>query len=484
MNELTTVFGLLALIFLVSALTSGLVERAPISFPMIFLGLGFLLGGDGLGLVQIDLHDPALETIATLNLAFVFFLDAINLRFDIIQKNWRIPVLALGPGTLITILLISSAAALLLRFSALQAFLTGAVLSSVDPVLLRDVVHDERFPGSIRESLKTEAGANDVIVLPVLLVFAAIALGQSETSTGWLIFLAQLFILGPFAGAVVGAGAAYLMRWVRSQMPISREYRALYGIGVLLAAYYIGTLLGSSGFLAVFAAGLATSRLDDDLCDCFLEYGEITSEMMMLLAFLLFGVMVSGIISLVALPPVLLFTLFVLAVARPVAIGFVLRRALISRRARLFIGWFGPRGLSSLLFGLLLVSDGVPGAEQIMSVVGVVVIISVVLHGVSAMPLAVGYSRAAARKTLPEEREATAGGLYAADPEDVPRITPEALADRLNSPTPPILLDVRSRSTYNLNDGQIPGSIRVLPDQIAQWADGQAREREVVTYCT
>ena len=90
------------------------------------------------------------------------------------------PVLSLGPGTLITLVLIAIAAALLLRFSAVQALLIGAVLSSVDPVVLRGIVRDERIPHSIRESLKTEAGANDVIVLPVLLVLFAIALGQSE----------------------------------------------------------------------------------------------------------------------------------------------------------------------------------------------------------------------------------------------------------------------------------------------------------------
>ena len=350
MTELTTVFGLLALIFLVAALSSGLVERAPVSFPMIFLGLGFILGGHGLGMIKIDLHNPALGIVATLSLAFVFFLDAINLRFDIIRKDWRVPVLSLGPGTVVTLVLIAIAAALLLRFSVVQALLTGAVLSSVDPVVLRGIVRDERIPRSIRESLKTEAGANDVIVLPVLLVLIAIALGEMRNTPDWLLFLG-LLILGPLGGAVVGVAATFLMRWVRSRNPISREYRALYGIGVLLAAYYVGTRLGSSGFLAVFAAGMATALVDNDICDCFLEYGEITSEMMMLLAFLLFGVVLSDIIGTVALLPALIFTLVVLAMARPIAMGIVLRGAHVSRQARLFIGWFGPRGLTSLLFG-------------------------------------------------------------------------------------------------------------------------------------
>jgi NhaP-type Na+/H+ or K+/H+ antiporter len=484
MSYLTNILGILALIFLVAALASGLVERAPVSFPMIFLGLGLLVGEHGLGLVKVGLHDPILETVATLSLSFVLFLDAVNLRLEDIRKAWRVPVLALGPGTLLTMAMITVAAYFLLGFPFLQSLLLGAILSSVDPVLLRDVARDERIPRSIRDSLTTEAGANDMIVLPVVLLLQAVAQNQGETTGGWLVFLARLFLLGPIAGFVIAAIAAKLIQWVRSRTPINREYRALYGIGVLFAAYFTGTSLGSSGFLAVFAAGLGTALFDDDLCDCFLEYGETTAEMAMLLAFLLFGALLSTLLGEVALLPALVLAVVTLVVIRPVAIGIVLRHVLVSRHARLFIGWFGPRGLSSLLFGLLLVAGGVPGAEQVLAAAGVVVFVSIVLHGVSAAPLAAHYSRVVAKETLPEEREATATGLFTHHPSIVPRITPEQLADRLNSPNQPLVLDVRSRSSYGHEMDQIPGSIRVLPDQVREWADGRPKDREMVAYCT
>jgi NhaP-type Na+/H+ or K+/H+ antiporter len=323
-----------------------------------------------------------------------------------------------------------------------------------------------------------------MIVLPVVVLLEAVALNQGESMGGWLIFLARLFFLGPAAGFGIAVIAAGLMKWVRSRTTIRREYRALYGVGVLFAAYFTGTSLGSSGFLAVFTAGLATAVYDYDLCDCFLEYSEITTEMVMLLAFLLFGTLLSALIGVIALLPALIFALITLVVIRPTAIGIVLRKAPVSRQARRFIGWFGPRGLSSLLFGLLLASGGVPGSEQILAVAGVVVIISVILHGVSALPLAARYSRSVAKETLPEEREATAAGLYAHDPSKAPRITPQELAEKLNSSTPPIVLDVRSRSTYSQDSDQIHGSIRVLPDQIREWANGQPKDREMVAYCT
>lgn len=484
MSGLLITFGLIALILIIAALASGIVERAPISFPMIFLGLGFLLGERGLGILQVGPHDPTLETVATLSLAFVLFLDALNLSIDEIRKGWLIPVLSLGPGGLLTMALIAVAAVLLLHFSVIQALLIGAVLSSVDPVLLRDVVHDERIPHSIRESLKTEAGANDILVLPILLVLAAVALGQAESPGGWLVLLARLFLLGPLAGALIGAISTVLMEWVRKRTPISRQYRALYGIGVLLAAYFAGQGVGSSGFLAVFAAGIATALLDYDLCDCFLEYGEITSEMAMLLGFLLFGALLSTLITTLVFLPVFIFALVTLLIARPAAIGIVLRHAPISQRARRYIGWFGPRGLSSLLFGLLLVSQNVPDSEQILAVAGVVVIVSVILHGVSSAPLAAQYQRAVARETLPEEREETATGLFMQDPTDVKRITPQELASMLEGQSPPVVLDVRSRSSYNHAADQIPGSVRVLPDYVLEWTAGRPKDQPVVAYCT
>ncbi len=484
MSGLQVIFGIIALLFIISALASGVVKRSPVSFPMIFLALGFLLGNNGLGIIRVGLHDPALEIVATLSLSFVLFLDAINLRLHELRGAWVLPALSLGPGTLLTIALITLAAVLALRFSLLPALLLGTVLSSVDPVMLSDVVRDDRVPRSIRDSLRTEAGAGDIIVLPVLLILSAIVLGQASSALGWALVFLQLFLLGPLAGMATGAGLAVLMHWMRGRTVISREYRALYGVGVIVVSYLAGAAIGSSGFLAVFAAGLATSILDYDICDCFLDYSEITSEMTMLLAFLLFGALLSSMLTTIQLLPAVIFAFITLVFARPVAIGLALRRAGVNWRARLFIGWFGPRGLSSLLFSLLLVTANVPGAERILSTAGVVVILSVLLHGMTSAPLAAQYQKAVLKNTHPEERVASAGELFEHKPTEVPRIPPEKLVEKLSGPNPPIVLDVRSRSSYLREANQIPGSVRVLPDYVGEWAQGQDQAREVVAYCT
>jgi NhaP-type Na+/H+ or K+/H+ antiporter len=244
--------------------------------------------------------------------------------------------------------------------------------------------------------------------------------------------------------------------------------------------------------LAAFAAGLGVAVLNFDLCDCFLDYGETTTEMTMLLSFVLFGVVISEIALEVPLVPALVLAVVVIFVARPLAIGLVLRRAVMSNAARAFIGWFGPRGLNSLLLALLVVQNGVANAEFLLAVTGIVVTVSVVVHGASATPLSTLYGRAVERRTLQEEREGTAAGLFEGSAGETPRLKPEELAGQLEGTNPPVVLDVRTRSQYERDKRQIPGSIRVPTDRIEDWArrliaenpDGEPFLRPVATYCT
>jgi len=163
--DFLTGFGLIALILTVTALASKLVERSPISFPLMFLGLGFTIGQRGLGLIEMGPDDHVLEVIATLTLSLVLFLDAVKLRVDEIGRRWLVPVLILGPATVLIIALGAVPLALLVGFSWVVAFIGGAILASTDPVVLREIVCDARIPRSVRQILKIEAGTNDLVVL-------------------------------------------------------------------------------------------------------------------------------------------------------------------------------------------------------------------------------------------------------------------------------------------------------------------------------
>ncbi|HEX2296622.1 MAG TPA: cation:proton antiporter [Actinomycetota bacterium] len=483
--DLVPSFALMAAVLTISALTAGLVERAPLSFPMLFLGLGFALGEGGLGAIGIGIHDPLLEIVATLTLALVLFLDAVNLEFARERHEWLVPALSLGPGTLLIVLMVAGSASLLLDVSPVIAFLLGAILSSTDPVVLRDVVRDRRLPGSVRQALKIEAGTNDVIVLPLLLVLIAIGNEEVGGAGEWVAFAFKLLVIGPAAGFAVGGLGAELMARADARFRIRREYQALYGVGLVLGAYASGVAVGGDGFLAAFAAGFAVTILDRELCDCFLEFGEATAEMLMLVAFVMFGVVISSSFSILDPLPVLAFAVLTIFVIRPLAIGGVLRvRAVrLSRGAQMFIAWFGPRGLNSMLFALLVVLAGVPGNEMLFATVGLVVAVSVVAHGSSATPLVNRYARRLERETLAEEREATATGLFVSSPEDVERISVVDLHELLQGADAPLVLDVRSRSQYDHDEGQIPGSIRVMADEVTSWSV-EDPGRLIVPYCT
>ena len=365
-----------------------------------------------------------------------------------------------------------------------MAFIGGAILASTDPVVLREIVRDVRIPRSVRQVLKIEAGMNDIVVLPVILVLIAVAQGQADGAAGWASFMARLLLVGPLIGFAVGGLGAWLMTKVDAHMGVRVEYQAVYGVGLVLSAYVAATSAGGDGFLAAFAAGLAVVLLNQRLCDCFLDYGEVTSEVAMLLAFVLFGAVLSGILDTISVGPTVLLAALVIFVIRPSVLGLVLARARMSWEAHAFVGWFGPRGLNSLLLALIVVHADVPGSELLLATVGVVVLASVTIHGASATPISAWYGRRAAKETLAEERESTAAGLLGYDKNEVGRIGPDELNDLLEGPEQPVVLDVRSRSSYARDDAQIPGSVRVLPDRVIEWAADQPGERLVVTYCT
>ena len=199
--------------------------------------------------------------------------------------------------------------------------------------------------------------------------------------------------------------------------------------------------------------------LNQSLCECFLDFGEIVSEMAMLLAFVLFGAVLSGILGSVALGPAFILAALVIFLIRPPVLGLVLSRAKVSWEARAFVAWFGPRGLNSLLLA------------------------SVTIHGASATPVSAWYGRKASDEILEEEREATVAGLFGPPAGEVPRISVDELAELMSGPNPPVILDVRARASYDHDGSQIPGSIRVLPDQVLEWAADGPENRMVVAYC-
>jgi sodium/hydrogen antiporter len=508
--------ALVGVVILVSGLLSGLIERSGLPQVAFFLALGAVLGPAGLNLLNTNLDSPIIRTVATLSLVLVLFNDAVALDIGEVRKHFKLAMLLLGPGTILSALLIGVAGWGLLGLAPAGAAILAAALASTDPVLLRPILHRPEVPSSARQALRLESGLNDVVLLPIVLI-AMVFLGTTKNldSLGWAKLILDLFILGPGAGILVGLLAVATLDMVRRRIGIQRIYESLYAIGVAFAAYAAAEALHGSGFLAAFAAGMTISALDVELCDCFLEYGETTAEMLLLFTFVLFGgsIIWAGLANLTV--PLIIFAVLVLAI-RPIVYMLALAPAKISRRSRFIIAWFGPRGLSSMLLVLLAVFAQLPGSQNLFNICCLVVLFSVLLHGFSPffilrsgkakkeaqpitadasrlvpsvvnLPVANGHELTAesvpltflpgkphhapkveANKTV-HEAEIISKPAYVADFEELPATVPELITieeiqQLRQAQENLIVLDVRADRSYEISEYEAEGAIRISPE--------------------
>jgi NhaP-type Na+/H+ or K+/H+ antiporter len=321
---------------------------------------------------------------------------------------------------------------------------------------------------------------NDVVLLPIV-VLSMLALGGGEgtgsgVTTGEVVRHAVgLFVLGPGLGALIGwIGIGALVR-VRSSVGVRRDYESLYALGLAFSGYAAAEAVGGSGFLAAFAAGAMVALQDVELCDCFLEYGEATAEMLLLLTFVALGMSLIwtglGVIG----ARTLLFAAVAL-LARTVVLLPMLRGVGLAVRDRRLIALFGPRGLSSLLFALLPVFAGVPGSERLFTVVCLVVLLSVLVHG-SGFGVFLRAHRAP-----PVLSPAPDAPAVAATPQ---RIEISELSELQARGEPVVIVDARAERSYNADDLQARGAIRMPPEDAVRTATERrlSQHATLVVYC-
>ncbi|HJR43153.1 MAG TPA: cation:proton antiporter [Gemmatimonadaceae bacterium] len=480
MDYFTSIVALIGIVIVVASLLSRVVERVGVPFVAVFLVLGAILGPLGLGLLDIHLEDPSLRTLAILALALVLFSDAVTIETRMLRTQRKLLWRLLGPGTLLPAAVIAFFGWLLLDLSVPAAAIVGAALASTDPVLLRTVTRSRALSPLSRAVLRLEGGVNDVVLLPIVVLAMIVAREGADGLTGAELghHALGLFVLGPALGGVVGWVGITLLASVRDRIGVRRDYEALYALGLALSAYASAEAVGGSGFLAAFTAGFIVSVQDVELCDCFLEYGEATAEMLLLLTFVALGTSLiwSG-LSIID-GRMLLFA-FIALFARTVALFPLLVGTGMGRRDRTLVALFGPRGLSSLLFALLPVFDNMAGAEDLFAIVCLVVLLSVVLHGG-------GIALFLRRNTPRDEGPAPVPEPVAAEEPQVPeRITLAELAELRERGEPTILVDARAERSYNGSDLQASGSVRLQPDDPVRSALEQrlSRQATLVVYC-
>jgi NhaP-type Na+/H+ or K+/H+ antiporter len=500
-EEFVSLLALIGIVIIASSLLSGAVERSGIPQVAVFVALGAALGPWGLALFDVSLDSPALRVLATLALVLVLFSDAILVDTRALREQRRLALLVLGPGTLIVAALIGAAGYVLLGLSTAEAAILGAALASTDPVLLRTVLRHKELPDSTRLALRVESGMNDVVLLPIVVIAMSMAgSAGAEESTSLSRTLVGLFILGPLLGALVGwIGIVTLVR-VRDRIGVRRDYESLYALGLAFAAFAVAESVGGSGFLAAFAAGLIIAAQDLELCDCFLEYGEASAEMLLLLTFVAFGASLLW-TGLTVLDARTVAFAFIALVARTATLYPVLALGALDRRSCRLIAWLGPRGLSSLLLVLLPVFAGMPGAASLFAITSLVVLLSVVLHGSG---IAVWLRRDTAERRLRIGDRGSAVESFSREGPSTPLprvpsgqrsvlnrptlgrpISIDELRSRLNRGNNLQIIDARSMRTWNQDGLKARGAIRLDPDDAVRSAKERGLDQNgtLVVYC-
>ena len=469
----TVTLALIGIVIIVSSLLSGLVERSGFPQVAIFLLLGLLLGPLALHLLDFPLHSPTLAVIATLALVLVLFSDALSVNVVELLRRRTLALLVLGPGTLIPAAVTAVAAWWLLGLSVAGAAVLGAALASTDPVMLRSLLRSPNLPRSAALALRLESGMNDAVLLPIVvlaMLFVNGATGGAQHVAGADVgrLALGLFLLGPGLGVLIGWIALTALDRVRRRVSVRRDYESLYALGVAFTAYAAAQAVGGSGFLAAFAAGLIIAAMDVELCDCFLDYGDASAEMFLLLTFVAFGTSPIWAGLDVVNGRTLAFAIVALGVRTAVLLP-LLRQAGLDAHDRRLVAWLGPRGLSTLLLVLLPVFAGVPGSERLFAIAALVVLFSLVLHGSG---IAFVMRRAATE----------AAALVTPVPE---RITIDGLRELWDTDEPVVLLDVRTDHAYAEDPRRARGAIRFSPDDAVSGVTRLAvnKDATIVAFC-
>ncbi len=398
----TQAFAIVALGVVLFALFSRRLETSVLTGPMLFAVFGLVIGGGVLGIADLDVEHGFIHGLAEVTLILVLFSDAARIDLAAVRRDHDLPVRMLLLGMpLIVVFGLAAALLLPLGLGLWEAALLAAILAPTDAALGQSVVASPRVPARIRQALNIESGLNDGIALPLVLLFACLAsiAHAPEGDRNWLLFGALQIGLAPLVGIAVGWTSARLVDHAvkRRWMTEAFEGPAVLAIGLL--AFALAELVGGNGFIATFVAGMAFGSQVRARCHFLFEFAEAEGHLLTLLTFLIFGAALLPAALGHVDPAILLYALLSLTLVRMVPIALSLIGAGLSLPTIGFLGWFGPRGLASILFALFILAEAeTPGAETILLTVIVTVALSILAHGFSAAPTAAWYGRLVERR--------------------------------------------------------------------------------------
>lgn len=390
---LAIVAGTLLAVAAVSRLLSG----TPVTPAMVFVAVGLIAGPLVLGDIDVSSSGSAVRSLAEATLALVLFADAARIDLRKLRRERMLPMRLLAIGLPLTIVAGGlAAAAVFPALSVTEALVLAVVLAPTDAALGQAVVTNPRVPARIRQALNVESGLNDGICVPLLLIILATGEAESHTTGGGeaVRIVVEEIGYGLLAGVGAGALVAAVIVYAGRRDLISPAWQQTTTVAGAFLAYGVATALGGSGFIAAFIAGITFGHRVHRETQPLSFFTEELGQLLNAVTFILFGAVLLG--------PVLenldwsavLYGILSLTLVRmiPVAIGLVGTHARPPTVA--FLGWFGPRGLASIVFAVIVVEDShLPRVDTILSATYVTVGLSVLLHGLTAAPLADRYAR-------------------------------------------------------------------------------------------
>jgi sodium/hydrogen antiporter len=364
-------------LLIAGALISELVDRSFLSLAAVFVVAGFVLGHGAIGVLNFARDSGFVSQLATVALIVILLRDGLEVDGEMLRSNWHLPARKLVAAMPLTAALVAVAVKLLIGLSWTEAFLVGALLSPTDPVLSSSVVTNPRVPAIVRGSLNLESGLNDGLALPAVLALAE-ALGPGGHFVVWR-FVCENLGFGFGVGILVGVIAS-----LTPTRPIAAHQQALFALGAAFAAYGAAVLLpNGNGLIAVFVAAIVIGIRRPDMREAFANQSLDLVEIVKLGIFAVFGSLLTwhGLSS----PGwaglgVAVLTLFV---ARPIAVMCSLVGTPIDLPTRGFMAWFGPKGVATMTFSLLILSEHLRHGATIFDLAAVTVIVSVLAHGVT-----------------------------------------------------------------------------------------------------
>ncbi|WKD51077.1 cation:proton antiporter [Microbulbifer spongiae] len=388
---------IVALFILVYAAISGRADRTMINGALVFTSFGFIVGNSGLGLLDLNVTSEGLRVLAELTLALVLFTDAANADLGVLRKTIAVPRRLLTIGLPITILFGTLVGALIFPgLDLIEVALLATILAPTDAALGKAVVSNQSVPVGIRQGLNVESGLNDGICVPILFVFLALATGEAAPQSSGILAL-KLVSEEIGIGLVVGIGLTFpisqFLRVAAERGWMNESWSQLPVTALAVCCFSAAQWFGGSGFIAAFSGGLLFGWLAGKAKVGVLLTAEGTGDILTLITWVVFGATIVGMGMGLINWQIVCYALLSLTVIRILPVWLCLIGTGPRIAEKLFIGWFGPRGLASIVFAVIVLNKNLPGGATIAATVACTIVLSVITHGLSANPLAMRLAR-------------------------------------------------------------------------------------------